>query len=352
MSKYKIGIIAKDILNKDRTGIENYTINLLNQFDKCTDFEFYLYTNHEYKNRFRNIHHVFIKNRKAWIHSVIYKQIKKDSIDLIFSPTPTLPIISNNNIKKVITVHDLFFKYMNSNINTTKLFFKNAILQSDKIIAVSEYTKSELLKLYKIDKSKISVIYEAYNKDLFTIRNKTKQNDSINILSVGTINKRKNFTQIVKIIPIIKDKFGDVKLEIIGKPGDDYDNLLNTIKDFKLENDVIISGYVTDADLAEKYANSDLFLYVSHEEGFGLPILEAFASGTPVVTSQNSATEEIGQNAAIIVDPNNLMDIADGVMEAIKRKADLTKLGLIEIEKFSWKKTADQTIDLFKELLK
>ena len=163
MSKYKIGIIAKDILNKDKTGIENYTLNLLNQFDKCTDFKFYLYTNHKYINKFKNIQHIYIENRKAWMHRVIYKNIIKDNIDLIFSPTPTLPILGKNNIKKVITVHDLFFKYMNSQVNTTKLFFKNAILQSDKIIAVSEYTKSELLKLYKIDKSKISIIYEAYH---------------------------------------------------------------------------------------------------------------------------------------------------------------------------------------------
>ena len=286
------------------------------------------------------------------MHTSISKQIIIDNIDLIFSPTPTLPIISKKNIKKVITVHDLFFKYMESQVSTTKLFFKNAILQSDKIISVSKYTKSELLKLYKINQSKITVIYESYNKDLFTTRKKTTHSNEIHILSVGTINKRKNFTQIIKIIPIIKDKFGNTKLKIIGKPGDDYQNLINTIKDFKLENNIIIPGYVSESDLAKEYSNADLFLYISHEEGFGLPILEAFASGTPVVTSQNSATEEIGKNAAIIVDPNNLMDIADGVIEALKRKDDLIKLGLEEIGKYSWEKTAVQTLSLFKELLK
>jgi glycosyltransferase involved in cell wall biosynthesis len=351
MSKYRIGIIAKDILNKNTTGIENYTINILNEFNKSSEFQFYLYTNHEYINKYKNIKHIYLKNRKAWLHTSLAKRIIQDDIDLIFSPIPSLPIITKKKIKKVITVHDLFFKYMTKNLNSTKLFFKNAILKSDKIISVSKYTKSEILKYYKIDKNKINVIYESYDKNLYKYISKKNMSSPIKILCVGTINKRKNFTQIVKVIPVIKDVFGDIKLTIIGNKGDDYENLLRTIKDFKLEKDIIVSGYVSNDELAGEYRKSDLFLYISKEEGFGLPILEAFASGVPVVTSENSSTKEIAKNAAILVDPENLMDIADGIIEAIKRNNQLIQLGLKEIEKFSWEKTGSETLKLFRELL-
>ena len=352
MSKYKIGIIAKDILNQKDTGIENYTENLLKEFDKVNDnFEFIIYANHPLKNIYKNIKVVSLKNDKFWIHKVIPKIIKDDSIDLIFSPIPSLPLILNKDVKKVITVHDLSFKYMGKNLNSTKFFMKNAINKANAVIAVSKFTKNEILKNYNIPPNKVQVIYEAYDKKLYSRNPKKGENKSLSMLCLGTINRRKNFTHIVKVIPIIKDKFGEIKLRIVGKKGDDYENLMKTISDFGLKDDVLVTGYVSNKHLANIFSKTDVLLYISKEEGFGLPILEAFASGVAVVTSDNSAMKEIAENAAILVDPNDLMDMADGIIEAIKRRNDLIKLGLIEAKKYSWEKNAKETITLFNELL-
>ncbi len=352
MSKYKIGIIAKDILNKKFTGIENYTINMIEEFDKTDEFKFYLYTNHPYKKKFKNVKIKYLKNKKAWIHTSLYKELMKDNIDLVFSPTPSLPLIKNKTIKQVITVHDLFFKYMSERVKTTKFFMKRAVIATDKIIAVSNYTKKEILNNYKgVNEKKIKVIYESYNKKVFRKSKRKEEKNVINILSVGTITTRKNFTQIVKILPIIKEEFGEVKLNIIGKKGDDYDNLIKTIIDFKCKENVNISGYVSNDILKEEYLKNNVFVYTSKEEGFGIPLLEAFAMGIPTVTSDNSALKEIGEKASILVDPNNIMDIATGVIEAIRRSNDLRELGFIEARKYSWKKTAKLTLDTFRELL-
>jgi glycosyltransferase involved in cell wall biosynthesis len=352
MSKYKIGIIAKDILNQEDTGIENYTENLLKEFDKANgNFEFIVYVNHPLKNIYKNIRIVSLKNERFWLHRSIPRRIKNDNIDLVFSPIPSLPLILNKDVKKVITVHDLSFKYMGKNLNSTKFFIKNAIHNANKVIAVSKFTKNEILKNYNISKNKIEVIYEAYDKKLYYHTPKKRKNKSLNMLCLGTINKRKNFTHIVKVVPIIKDKFGETKLRIVGKKGDDYENLMKTITDFGLEKDVLVTGYVSNTRLADIFANTDVLLYISKEEGFGLPILEAFASGVAVVTSDNSAMKEIAENAAILVNPNDLMDMADGIIESIKRKNDLIKLGLLEAEKYSWEKSAKETLHLFNKLL-
>ena len=353
MKKYKVGIIAKNILNKKRTGIENYTINLLKNFNLNTDYKFIVYINHKYKGKsnLNNIEFKYLKDKKAWTHTVLYKNIKNDNLDLLFSPTPTLPILKLKT-KTIVTVHDLSFKYMKKQIiNTTKLFIKKSLNNADQIIAVSKYTKEEIHKTFNIDLKKITTIYEAYDKNIFYPTNYKGEKDGITLISIGSINRRKNITQIVKILPILEEKYGNANLIIVGEKGDDFDNLMYTIKDFKLENKVSITGYVSDTKLKGLIDKSDVLVYPSLEEGFGLPILEGFASNIPVVTSDNSAMKEIGGRAAVLIDPKDIFDIANGVIAAIENHSKLTKLGIIEASKYSWEKTANETLSLFEKTI-
>ena len=352
MKKTKVGIIAKNILNKKRTGIENYTIELLENFNTQKQYHFIVYTNHKYINkRLNNIEFKYLKDQKAWTHRILKKTIKKDKLNLIFSPTPTLPIIPIG-VKKIVTVHDLSFKYMQKQVfNTAKIFIKKSLNDADHIIAVSKYTKKEIQKTFNINSQKIAVIYEAYDRDIFYPKKKYSKKNQITLLSIGTINKRKNITQIVKTIPILEEKYDNVKLIIAGSRGDDFDNLKYVIKDFKLEDRIFITGYVTNTELKKLIDKSDVLVYPSLEEGFGIPILEGFAEGIPVVTSENSSMMEIGKRAAVLIDPKDIFDLANGIIAAIENKDKLIKLGFIEKDKYSWEKTSNNTLKLFQKII-
>jgi glycosyltransferase involved in cell wall biosynthesis len=351
MNKYNIAIIAKDILNKEETGIENYTINILKEFDKYTNFSFTVYINHKYEGyKYKNIKFKYIKNKPFWMHLYLPLQLRKDKPDLIFSPIPSTPLITQ--VKSIVVVHDLSFKYMKQKrMKTTRFFIKHSIDTATKIIAVSNFTKNQILNNFKIKEDKIKIIYESCDRGLYTFEKKKRVSGVLKVLCVGTINKRKNFTHIVKTIPILKKKFDTVKLTIIGKFDDDYVNLQKTIKDLGVENDVIITGYVSNIDLVDYFHKNDVFVYASKEEGFGIPILEAYSSGTPVVTSNVSATKEIGESASVLVDPNNFFDIADGIIAAYENSNELTKLGLIEVKKYTWEKTSKEIINLIYETI-
>ncbi len=360
MNKYNVGIIAKDILNREETGIENYTLSILKEFDKYTNINFTVYINHLdedhldgdhlYKSNFKNIKFKYIKNRLFWMHLSLPLQLRKDKLDLIFSPIPSIPLFTKT--KSIVVVHDLSFEYMDQKfIKTTVFFIKHSLDTATKIIAVSKFTKDQILSNFKIEENKIKIIYESCDRDLYKFDKKKRNLRELNILCVGTINKRKNFTHIIKTIPILKKKFDTVKLTIIGKYGDDYINLQKTIEDLGVKNDVIITGYVPNNELVRYFHKNDVFVYASKEEGFGIPILEAYSSGTPVVTSNISATKEIGESASVLVDPNNFFDIADGIIAAYENSEELVELGLIEVKKYTWEKTSKEIINLIERTL-
>ncbi len=353
--KYKIGIIVKDFLSKEKTGIENYLVNLLKTLPKYNSqgYTLYLYTtdkNLKVKNK--NYIVRYVKPTISWMHTDLPIAIFKDKLDLIFSPIPSLPLLSNK-IKKVITVHDLSFNYMDNSKKKilSKYFIMKAIKSADKIIAVSNFTKDQILQNYKISKDKIEVIYEAFNKNIFKQKKVKKDTDFFKILCVGTLTKRKNFTHIIKTLPIIEDKIGDTRITIAGKKGDDLQHIKSTIEDLKANNKIKITGYVSDNRLTTLYNSNDVFVYASKEEGFGIPILEAFNCKIPVVTSSTSATKEIAENAAIFVDPNNIFEIAKGIIMANKTKDILIEKGYKVAKKYSWDKMTKQTIDLFHKVL-
>lgn len=351
--KYKIGIIVKDFLSKEKTGIENYLVNLLATIPKYNSNQniFYIYTTD--KNlKIKNYIVRYVKPTISWMHTDLPIAIFKDKLDLIFSPIPSLPLLSNK-IKKVITVHDLSFEYMDNKKNKmfSKYFILKAIKSADKIVAVSNFTKDQILKNSKISKDKIEVIHEAFNKNIFKQKKVKKDKKFFKILCVGTLTKRKNFTHIIKTLPIIEDKIGDTIITIVGKSGDDFQHIKSTIEDLKAKGKVNITGYVSDTRLTTLYNNHDVFVYASKEEGFGIPILEAFNCKIPVVTSTTSATKEIAEDAAIFVDPNSIFNIAKGIIMANNKRDMLIEKGYRIVKKYSWDKMTEQTIALFYKTL-
>jgi len=264
---------------------------------------------------------------------------------------------------KVTTVHDLaIFKYPEtfsprgghnivSNLRRKLEWVKR---ESKVIIAVSENTKKDIVKILDIPSEKIKVIYEAGDEvfgkksTLRGIENaKKKYGISGNyILAVGTLEPRKNLKRLIMAFSKVR-RNSSLSLVIAGNAGwgGELEGLQGKILGVRF------LGYVPKEDLAPLYAGAQCFVYPSLYEGFGLPILEAMASGCPVVTSNISSLPEVAGEMAVLVDPENIRDITEGIKEAITKREEFIKKGFERAKEFSWEKTARQTLEVYQNLL-
>ena len=259
---------------------------------------------------------------------------------------------------KVTTIHDLIiYKYPETfqrrgghdivaNLKRKLAWVKK---ESALIIAVSESTKQDIIEILKIPAKKIRVIHEACNTE-FTEKSaedteKIKKKYGIKgdyLLAVGTLEPRKNLKRVIEAFKIVQSaKCKAQSLVIAGKFG--WGNQQSAIK---------FLGYVPQEDLPALYSGAQVFVYPSLYEGFGLPILEAMACGCPVVTSNVSSMPEIAGEAAVLVNPEKVEDIARGIKEVIGDKEirdKLVKKGIERAKQFSWEKTARETIKIYQE---
>lgn len=247
--------------------------------------------------------------------------------------------------KIVTTLHDLapiiLPQYHHKKI--IKVFKRRLKLLKDckAIIAVSKNTKNDFLDHYDYLDSKIHVVYEApvikpKNKKVLS---KTKQKY---VLTVSSLNPRKNIKRLLQAFAIFKQQHPEYKLVVIGAFGwgEKYQNNV----------DVKFLSKVGKKELIDWYQGAELFLYPSLYEGFGLPVLEAMSFALPVVTSKTSSLAEIAGDAAVLVDPKKVRDIAVGMEEALENKRKFTRLGRERVKKFSWKKCAKETLAVYEKV--
>ncbi len=269
----------------------------------------------------------------------------------------------SKNCRKVVTFHDLSFaRYPEFFDARRKLWHflnspKKQAKEACRIIAVSESTAYDLSDMYGADPRKINVVYSGINEEfsrahtreeLWHVRAKCNLPERF-ILSLSTVEPRKNVFGIVRAFEIFKESGSgaDIKLVIAGKPGWLYKDTFRAVKNSKYSDDIIYIGFVEDTDKPALYKLAELFVYPSIYEGFGFPPLEAMASGTPVITSSCSSLPEVVEDAAILVDPFNISDIAWMMEEIINDKElsdSLSKKGLLRAQKFSWQKCAEETL--------
>jgi len=260
---------------------------------------------------------------------------------------------------KVTTIHDLIiYKYPETfqprgghdivgNLKRKLAWVKK---ESALIISVSESTKQDIVEILKIPAKKIRVIHEACNSE-FTEKSaedteKIKKKYGIKgdyLLAVGTLEPRKNLKRVIEAFKILDIR--NLELVIAGKFGwGDQSAISNQ------QSAIRLLGYVSDEDLPILYSGAQVFVYPSLYEGFGLPILEAMACGCPVVTSNVSSMPEIAGQAAVLVNPEKVEDIARGIQEALKNREELIKKGKVRAQEFSWEKTARETLKAYQEV--
>jgi len=266
-------------------------------------------------------------------------------IDVFHASNWALP---NLNCPIVTTIHDLtFLKYPEDHLSSLVAAHKRHLAKAKRkaaaVIAVSQSTKTDLVSL-GFNARNIKVIYEAADSLFKPVENKSVlskyQLTKSYILSVGTLEPRKNIARLIEAFTALKEK--SLELAIVGKFG--WGEKTKPVPGIKL------LGFVPDEDLAGLYSNAKAFVYPSLYEGFGLPVVEALSCGCPVVTSLNSSLPEVAGKAAIYVDPKSVLSIAKGIKQAFNQAGSLRRAGLIQAKKFSWEKTAKATLKVYREV--
>ncbi|UCE43303.1 MAG: glycosyltransferase family 4 protein [Candidatus Aminicenantes bacterium] len=287
----------------------------------------------------------------------------KTKLDLTHSPTP-LPLPTGG--KQVITVYDLFFlEFPDLTNHQARRNFSRGIEQSvknaDGIVTISRFTEEQLIQRFFVDRDKIRVIHPGIDLDHWVQsepqemeRIKTKfELPSEFLLFVGTFEPRKNLRNLLKALKIVHERFGKIPLILVGRKGLDSDNIKKDIGTLTLDSWVKMVGYVDETELRDIYRLASVFVFPSLWEGFGIPLLEAMASGLPIVTSRTSALPEIAQDAALYTDPEDPDDLATKIIQVLEGsdvKKKLISNGKERVRAFSWERAASETLTFYKNI--
>jgi glycosyltransferase involved in cell wall biosynthesis len=291
--------------------------------------------------------------------------LKKEKVDVCHltwsfgTCSPPCPVVS--------TVHDLFSLTFPKLRNNPRSFYQYKYLvplllgRSDQIISVSAATKTDIIRYYGISDRKINVIHNGIDNQIFKPNFREKKDIVVNqipiakgyLLFVGYVTPKKNLITLIRALAILKKKnLLQRKLVIVGNKGDGYGQFRNAVQSSNLTGDVVETGFVTDTDLAKLYQNAFAFVFPSINEGFGFPLIEAMASGVPVIHSDIAVFNEISQANSLTFKPLNPEDCSEKI---ISLEADpvlyerLKKTGIRLSTKFFWSNVTSAYLDVYQK---
>lgn len=243
---------------------------------------------------------------------------------------------------------------------------KKGAEKASKIIAVSQSTKKDIIRLLGIEKDKIIVIYEASNLGMYSRKNDDISNSDIfkkysvqkpYFLYVGEKRPHKNLERLIKAFAIFKEKHDsrNISLVLTGKKYSTYHEYITTAESLGVKDSLIFTGFIPEKYLKTIYSEAEALLLISFYEDFGIPILEAMECGIPVITSNISSMPEVAGEAALLVDPNNIQEIVEKMNNIVNSKIlrkQLIERGFKRVKQFSWERTAKQTLKVYDEICK
>ncbi len=311
--------------------------------------------------------YVVIQSKKLWTLLGLSRKLKNYKLDVFFSPTHYLPLYtSSSSVISILDVSYLYFPnlFKKRDLYQLKFWGGYSIKKAKKIITISNSSKNDIIKMYRVSPEKIAVVYPGIKPDLGLKIKDLRMNDLSKkygikrdyILFVGTLQPRKNIVRLIEAFSLIinhKSSIGDLSLVIVGKKGWQYEEILNAPKKYGVKDRVKFFDSVSDEDLPSLYKNALCFVLPSLYEGFGLPILEAMQYGCPVAASNVSSLPEAGGDAALYFDPENVEDIRKNLESIIQNpelRERLIKKGYEQVKKFSWEKTARETLKVLQDL--
>ncbi|MFH1833039.1 MAG: glycosyltransferase family 1 protein [Candidatus Levyibacteriota bacterium] len=369
-----IGIDGNEANVEKRVGIGEYAYELLRQFSKYQisniKYQIYLKTKpiDDLPKEREGWRYRIVKPSKLWTQIGLPFDLfwHRPRPDIFFSPTHYAPRFSC--VPTIVSIMDLSFihfpeLFKKSDLYQLKNWTAYSVKKASKIFAISQASKDDIIKTYGIPKEKIVVTHLGIKNQKSKIENmdeiKKKYGIEGNyILFVGTLQPRKNIERLIEAFSKIKNQESGIKnleLVIIGKKGWLYEDILSAPKKFGIEDKVKFLDFVSDNDLPSFYQNAVCFVLPSLYEGFGLPVLEAMQNNCPVIISNVSSLPEAGGDAALYVNPEDVSDIAEKMRLLINDenlRKELIKKGKKQIGKFSWEKTARETLKVLEEVAK
>lgn len=363
-----------------RTGIARYVASLIEHIDKPQEIEVFLAFNRIIKNidttNYKKTHSVLNSRypyniiRRLMKPNALYNfpidRFSKEKFDVFHGTNFT--ILPTIKAKSVVTVHDL--AYMIYPETTSGKIYRHhskwvpySVKKADRVIADSYQTQRDLIRLLNVPEEKIDVVHLAGNP-IFRPMHSNEYEHIYNqyslpekyILYVGTVEPRKNLITLIKAFSQMKRQSGaKEKLVIVGAKGWKYSPIFKLIKELKVENEIIFTGYVNDKDLVAIYNGASCFILPSIYEGFGLPILEAMQCGIPVIGSNVSSIPEVIGDAGLLVNPMDVNQWSESIGEAITNPLLHEELKIKSLERaklFTWEKVTNQTIDVYYKALK
>jgi glycosyltransferase involved in cell wall biosynthesis len=315
--------------------------------------------------------------------------------DILFVPAHTLPLVHPK--RSLVTIHDVGFareiylyrsdkmgpensrarkiidylirtatfgKYGANTVDYQNWSTRFALKHAKMILTVSEFTKLEIKKIFGDYDRKISVVLNGYNDEIYQkiedkeMIKKVLANYGIEqpyYFYVGRLERKKNTPQLIEAFALLKEKNKSIKhkLVLVGDASYGYDEVKYAIKEYGLDDDVIMPGWIEEKDMPYLYNGADAFIFPSLYEGFGIPLLQAMACGLPIASSQTASIPEITGDASLLFNPNNIIAMSDA-MERIVSDKNLRNVlianGYLRVKQFSWKKCAEETLRVINKL--
>jgi glycosyltransferase involved in cell wall biosynthesis len=289
-------------------------------------------------------------------------------LDIIHDPTGIAPFFwMPDTIKTVMTLYDVIpwsFPGYSSRMDTLlyRHWLPRVLPKVDTVITVSKASKTDIMQYMRLPAPKIEVIFGAANPT-YRPSEKTRieavrtryQLPEHYILYVGSVEERKNLRRVLQAFEFVQRRGVPHTLVITGVAKWKYADILKAANASELQKNIMFTGYVDEDDLPALYSGADLFVFPSLYEGFGLPVLEAMACGTAVITSNSSSLPEIAGSAALLVDPHSVEAIADAMYHSITEpslRERLQQEGLQRAAAFTWQRAAKETVQVYERVLR
>ncbi len=305
-------------------------------------------------------------NRLYWEAVTLPRIIKQSNADIFH--VPGFGVKKLKHSKVIITAHDIIGYLFPQNLSFSSRYYWSKWLpkcfkKADHLITVSENSRKDLIEHLGIAPEKISVTYIAPDNNIVKkptdiakqILEKELGLTDPFVLCVGTIEPRKNLVRLLEAFNLVKKRRKDIpKLLVVGAKQWGSSEFEKAVKQNGLEEDVITTGFVSDEILSCAYSAAEMVAFVSLYEGFGLPLIEAFHCGTPVLCSNNSSLGELGKDSAELVNPYDIEEISIGIENILvddQLRKELVHKGQMKAAEFSWEKTAKETLEIYKNVL-
>ncbi len=301
-----------------------------------------------------------------WQNLYLPLRLRARQVDLFHGPAVFLPL-AKLGFRTVVTIHDLVAFRFPETIPMKyglymRLMIRMAVRSADRVIAASLQTRHDLVSRLHVPPKKIAVIHEGLDarfervKDparLAEVRRRYGLREPY-ILFVGNLEPRKNLVRLIQAFGLLKARAFPHQLVLAGKRGWLFRPIFESVERLGLGQEVLFTGYVPPEDLPALYALADVFAFPSLYEGFGLPVLEAMACGTPVITARTGSLPEVAGEAAWYVDPWDVEALAEGLAQLLNNwetRTELVARGALQVKRFSWAKTADATLRIYRQTL-